>query len=460
MSFFEELKRRNVFRVGIAYVVGAWLLLQFTEVITELLSLPPSIGPVVVSLVAIGLPVALFLAWAYELTPDGVRRESEVDRGQSITGRTGRKLNGVIMGMLMVAVVYLLFDKFWLQPRVPEGADSTAATETSAPADDSGTETAGAEAAAEPAAPADEHEVSRQSIAVLPFDNRSRMTEDEPFVEGIHDDLLTNLARIGSLKVISRTSVGKYKETDKTIPEIAGELGVATVMEGAVQRSGNTVRINVQLIDANTDEHLWAQIYDRQLTAENLFTIQSEISGEIARALEARLSPEDEARLRETPTEDLVAYEAYLEGRQQMGRRNSESLTQARAAFERALERDPDFAEAWAALGQVMMLLVSYADLDFAEGFQAAESAALRALAIDPDTSEAHLLTGFLQQFRGEDPEPAYRRAIALNPGSSLAHHWYADVLAERPLRLPEALDLIRKASELDPLSPSILSQM
>jgi len=265
MSFFVELKRRNVVRVGIAYVVGGWLLLQLTEVLSELLNLPEQIGPIVVSIVAIGLPIALFLAWAYELTPDGVKREKDVDRSQSITPHTGKKLNNAIVLLLVLAVAYLLFDKF------------SGSNPADTPAHEVAQNTAQKE---EPTAST--VEVSRQSIAVLPFDNRSRNVDDEYFTEGIHDDLLTNLARIASLKVISRTSVAQYKNTEKTIPVIAQELGVATIMEGAVQRSGNTVRINVQLIDAYTDEHLWAEIFDRELTAENLFVIQSEISEKIA----------------------------------------------------------------------------------------------------------------------------------------------------------------------------------
>jgi len=192
MSFFVELKRRNVVRVGIAYVVGGWLLLQLTEVLSELLNLPEQIGPIVVSIVAIGLPIALFLAWAYELTPDGVKLEKDVDRSQSITPHTGKKLNNAIVLLLALAVAYLLFDKF------------SGANPADTPAHEVAQNTAQKE---EPTAST--VEVSRQSIAVLPFDNRSRNVDDEYFTEGIHDDLLTNLARIASLKVISRTSVAR-----------------------------------------------------------------------------------------------------------------------------------------------------------------------------------------------------------------------------------------------------------
>ncbi|MEJ2534912.1 MAG: hypothetical protein P8008_05465, partial [Gammaproteobacteria bacterium] len=452
MSLFAELKRRNVFRVGIAYAVAAWIILQATDVVGEILELPAWGGKLILLVLVVGFVLALILAWAYELTPEGVKRESEVDRSQSMTPKTGRKLNGLIMGLLLVAVAYLLFDKFWLQQRAEDRADVTGAPVSSAPQSTHGTASIDSAApGAQRVAPANgavANDVNRQSIAVLPFDNRSRQEADEPFVEGIHDDLLTNLARIGSLKVISRTSVGKYRGTEKTIPEIAAELGVATILVGAVQRSGDTVRINVQLIDARTDEHLWAEIFDRQLTAENLFAIQSEISGEIAGALEARLSPEDEARLRDIPTDDLAAYDAYLEGRQLISRRNSESLARACTAFEQAIDRDGDFALAWAGLAQSIWLLRQYGNLDLAVAITEAETAANRALALDPTTGEAQLVIAELQSMRGEDAEPAYRRAIELSPGSALAHHWYANYLNSRPLRLQDALSLIRRASE------------
>ena len=294
MSFFAELKRRNVVRVGIAYVIGGWLLLQLTDVLSQLLALPEVVGRIIVLLVAIGLPVALFFAWAFEMTPEGVKREKDVDRSQSITNVTGQKLNNVIIGVLVVALTYFAIDKFLLapdraQPESDHLSQQTAGQSTTAEEKKALTPI---EAAAEA-----EAIISRQSIAVLPFDNRSNREEDQFFTDGIHDDLLTTIARIGSMKVISRTSVMEYKGTTKKIPEIAAELGVANILEGGIQRSGDQVRINVQLIDANTDEHLWAEIFDRELTAENLFAIQSEISQAIASALQATLSPEEAERI-------------------------------------------------------------------------------------------------------------------------------------------------------------------
>ncbi len=311
MSFFEELKRRNVFRVGLAYGVGAWILVQVGDILFENIGTPEWVMQTMLVLLGIGFFVAIFFAWAFEMTPDGVKREKDVDRSQSITLQTGKKLNTTILVMLALAVAYLLFDKFSATP-VTVDADTVTSTETST-------------AAAEEAAPA----IDSRSIAVLPFTNRSKLEEDEFFVDGIHDDLLSKLARIGSLKVISRTSMMRFKDTEKPIPEIARELGVATIMEGAVQRSGNQIRINVQLINAVTDEHLWAEIFDREMTAENLFAIQSEISQKIAEALKATLSPEEQQLVNNRPTENLAAYNAFLRGRQLMARRNSEDLDHA-----------------------------------------------------------------------------------------------------------------------------------
>jgi TolB-like protein len=284
MSFFTELKRRNVFRVGIAYIVGGWLLLQLTDVLSELLDLPDVVGRVIVLLIIIGLPVALFFAWAFEMTPEGVKREKDVDRTESITPKTGKKLNNTILLMMALVIAYLLFDKI-------SGSQDTGAEPF---AQQSSVQTIAAEekAALTPdegeAAPSSiEAHKADKSIAVLPFTNRSPNADDAYFTDGVHDDLLTQLAKIDAFSVISRTSVLEYRDTAKNLKQIGEELGVGNIMEGAVQRSGNRVRINVQLIDAVSDEHLWAEVYDRELTTENLFDIQSEIARSIATALEA-----------------------------------------------------------------------------------------------------------------------------------------------------------------------------
>lgn len=441
MSFFDELKRRNVFRVGIAYTIGAWILVQVADILLETFGAPEWTMQFIVVLLIIGFPLAVFFAWAFELTPEGVKREAEVDRSQSIAPQTGKKLNNAIIVMLALAVVYLLFDKFTGPRDLGSESNSQAATSSEEPAvDENLTLTP---------------EISRKSIAVLPFQNRSRNEDDAFFVEGVHDDLLTNLARIGSLKVISRTSVMRFKDTELPLPDIARELGVATIMEGAVQRAGDTVRINVQLIDAQTDEHLWAEIFDREMTTENLFAIQSEISQKIAQALKATLSPEEQQRISDRPTENLAAYNAFLRGRQLQGRRNSTDLRQALAEFERAVELDPDFALAWVGVADTKLLLVDYSNLPFLETLAQREAAARKALELNDQLGEAHLsmATVYTDREQYDEADAAYRRAIELSPNYARAYQWYGDFVSRWPARWPESMQLTREAVELDPLS-------
>jgi len=444
MSFFNELKRRNVIRVGIAYVVIAWLIMQFSDVVLNNIEAPHWVFQVIMLVLGIGFPLVLIFAWAFEMTPDGLRKEKDVDRSQSITPYTAKKLNSTILVLMALAIAYLLFDKF--SEDVPDPVSEQS-------------EVARVEAPQLHTDPTPETPItSRQSIAVLPFDNRSRNVDDEYFTEGIHDDLLTNLARIASLKVISRTSVTQYKNTEKTIPQIAEELGVATVMEGAVQRSGDTVRINVQLIDAQTDEHLWAEIFDRELTAENLFAIQSEISQKIADALEATLSPEETQRLNNFPTQSMEAYNAYLRGRQLLPQRNARDLALAMESFEQAVKLDPEFALAWVGIAESASLLESHGTLNPDTKSQIMQTAIGHALQIDPNLGEAYVSQGSLLNDLGqrEQSEAAYKRAIELSPNYATAYHWYSILIGDTNDRLQESLALIFKAEQLDPLSPII----
>jgi len=305
------------------------------DLVLENIGAPDWVMQTILLLMALAFPVVVFFSWAYEVTPEGIKRESEIDRSQSLTHLTSRKLDRAIIAVLIIALGYFAWESRFSRPEI--------AAEQSLPAADAVPHQAAPQAMAEPAPV-----ISKQSIAVLPFDNRSRNAGDEYFTEGVHDDLLTKLAHIGTLKVISRTSVNRYKETGKSIPEIATELGVATVMQGAVQRSGSTVHINVQLIDAKTDEHLWAAIFDRELTAENLFAIQGEIASSIANALDATLAQGDEQRLNTVPTDNLEALEAYFTGKQLADRRSREAIESAIVEFERAISLDPDFALAYA----------------------------------------------------------------------------------------------------------------
>jgi TolB-like protein/Flp pilus assembly protein TadD len=299
---------------------------------------------------------------------------------------------------------------------------------------------------------------SGQSIAVLPFANRSALEADVFFVDGVHDDLLTLLSKLGDLKVISRTSVEKFRDTSLGIPELASQLGVATVLEGAIQRAGGQVRINVQLIDAVTDEHLWAESYDRELTAENIFAIQSDIAQAIAQALQAVLTPEEQSRVAAVPTSSFAAYEEYLRGRQKLVLREIPDLRQAVEHFHQSIQLDPGFVMAYLGLAEAYHQLTSYGDLSLAEAMPLMEAAVNSALEIDPDLGEAQtaLATLFRSQGRSDEAIAAYERAIELAPGYATSYHWLAEHWRTDHNRPDLALPLITKAQELDPLSPVI----
>ena len=408
MSLLDEIKRRNVFRVGIAYVIVGWLLVQVAATVFPILQMPEWTVAFVTMLLVLGFPVALILSWAYELTPAGIKRTKVVPLAQSIAGVTGRKLDFVIIALLSLAVVYFVLERFAFEPsaEVPTVADAAAGSDPSPP-------TAG-----------DDPARDLRSIAALPFSNESAEEENaEFFANGIHDELLTRLAKIGSLKVISRTSVEEYRDATRNMREIGQALGVATLLEGRVQRAGERVRINVQLIDAETDEHLWAEIYDRELTASDIFAVQSEMATEIANALRVVLSPEEAVRLADVPTENTRAYDYYLSGLDYFAQLDRyERLPLAVQQFERAVEEDQDFAVAWAALSRAHMVMYLYALDRTPERLALARAASDRALALAPDAGEPHVALANYY-YIGERDYAAARAELAIAeqamPGSA-----------------------------------------
>jgi TolB-like protein len=445
----------------------AWLIIQVAETIFPLFGFDQSPARVVVIILAVGFIPVLISAWAFELTPEGLKRDSDIDPSHSIAPKTVKKLDSIIMVVLAVALGFFAIDKFVLDPQ----RDVIIAESASR---------AGAKQAREEARL---HMFSDKSIAVLPFVNRSEKKEDQYFTDGMHDELLTRLSRIAALKVISRTSVMHYLDTEKTIPEIARELSVATILEGGVQRSGNQVRINVQLINAHTDEHMWAEIYDRELTVENLFAIQSEISTVIADALQATLSPEEKTRIYDLPTSSLEAYNHFLRGRQSMASRNREDLEQALGEFEQAAEIDPEFALAWVGIGDASHLLMEAGVLDRFEHVQVHKQAAERALDLNdqlggyanilsrgPDNDEKRLsllykaaqldplssiiqmnLAGALLNLgREEEATQLAQRLLQMDPDFAPAYGLMADINDDNG-RLAEAVMWNRKGLQLDP---------
>ena len=447
MSLINELKRRNVFRVALAYLAGAWLLIEVADTLFAGFGIPDWAFRFVVIVLALGFIPTLIVSWTYEITPDGLKRENELVRDESVNYIAARRLDLLTIGIVIVALLFIVADRFWLNARVASAPGVAAESESTVEPDFDGL----------PATASLTDDVPN-SIAVLPFANRSTNPEDAFFVDGIHDDLLTHIARIGNLRTISRTSVMQYRDSSKPIPRIASELGVGAILEGGVQRAGDKVRINVQLIDARTDDHLWAEIYDRQLTAANIFSIQSEIAGMIAEALHANLTQAEGRRAVDAPTESLAALEAYYLGRQQTEKRFGPALEAAVEYFSTAVELDPNFALAYVGLADTYRLLTNYVYVPRSETDPKIEAAVERALQLDPLLGEAHASLANLRIWRDDDQgaEEAFQRAIELNPNYAPAYQWYGEWLAADMERVDEALELSRKSVELDPLSPII----
>jgi len=428
-SLIAELKRRNVLRVAATYAVVAWIIIEAGSVLLPTFGASESAFQIYVIVVVAGFLVSLVMAWVFEVTPDGVKLEKNVDRSESITPRTGHRLDILFIALLVIAL----------------GISVTLNV--------TGMRNAHEE---QPATVAD-----RSSIAVLPFTSRSTDPENQLFADGIHDDLLTRLANVSALKVISRTSVMEYRETTKNIKEVAEELGVGTVLEGAVQRVGNSVRITAQLIDASTDEHIWAKSYDRQLSAVNLFAIQSEISDEITRAMRATLSNEEQSRLANIPTDSLAAYNLYTQGRDNLYKRRLETLQKAREQFEAAIVLDPNYAEAYAALAECVILIFNnHQAIEPAEAFDIAGRSVDRALSLNPDLADAYSVQGLLrhqiwQETRGgpglEAAAASFASALELNPNNASAYMWFA-TLRGSERRFEEAIDLYHESLRVDPL--------
>jgi len=322
MSFFAELRRRNVFRVGIAYLVVGWLVMQIADVIINNIEAPDWVFQVIMLLLGIGFPIVMIFAWAFEMTPEGIKKEKDVDRSQSITSKTGRKLDRRIIGILVVVVGYLLIDKLILQDpaTVPVEITPIAVAEP-----ETSTETG-------------------PSVAVLPFVNMSGDKENEYFSDGLTETLLHMLAQLPGLRVAARTSSFAFKGQNKSISEIAGTLGVANILEGSVQKSGDRIRVTAQLIRAEDGFHIWSQNYTRPL--EDIFAIQDEIASDVATALDASLLGHAIPDLKGVATSDLAAYDVYLKGLEQQVKFSYGSLNIAEDYFRQSLARDPGFTDA------------------------------------------------------------------------------------------------------------------
>jgi len=432
-SFFNELKRRNVFKVGVAYVVASWLLIQAAGVLEPALLLPDWVDRVVTVFLLIGFPVVLIFAWAFELTPEGIRLERNVDRTQSVTRQTGKKLEYTIIALLGIAVVFFGVQYFREPQRTaPEPA---------------------AEAAQLP-----------NSIAVLPFEDFSENKDQDYFSKGIAEEILNLLAKTNALQVAARTSSFAFAGSDVGIQEIGRKLGVETVLEGSIRKSGSKVRITAQLIKVEDGYHLWSDTYDRDYA--DIFAIQDEISRHILDALKVHLlgeqAPPREIHAAER-TANLDAYDAYLIGKERMSRRTKDDLEAARDKFEEAIRIDPDFAPARVELAQALLLSEQrmFGDVpqETTEPLIAEQLA--RALELDPDSAEAIAVSGWhhFRRYRYAEAEKQFDRAIALKPNYAMAYVWRSETAYEQNRYLDMLADK-EKAYSLDPMSLEISAQL
>jgi TolB-like protein len=435
MSFFQELKRRNVFRVGIAYAIASWVLLQVADLVLENIGAPDWVIQSLMLVVALGFIAALAIAWAYELTPDGIKRESEVDRSISIVNHTGQKLDRIVIGFLVIAVLVLLYRQ-------------------------SGDEPAEMTVAEPPATKAVYPEViatnvDRKSIAVLPFVNMSSDPEQEYFSDGITEEILNRLAKIPDLQVAARTSVFSFKGQNLDVREVAEMLGVGTMLEGSVRRDGEMVRITAQLIRASDGFHLWSESYDRKI--ESIFAVQDEISQQIAEALQVSLGIAGESE--STATTNPEVFDLFLQGRALHRQRGAENLLNALDLFRSALDIDPEFAPAWAGLSHSLNVVTAYASREEIDELGDVDNqslqAAQKALELDPKLATAlhAMANNHLARFQWSKAETYYEQALAMDPESTDIMEDYGHFLLYS-WRTEEARQVADRMISLDPYVP------
>jgi len=425
MSFFDELKRRNVIKVGIAYAVVAWLAMQFTDIILNNVQAPGWVFHVILLLLLIGFPIALIFAWAFELTADGIKKESEVDRSQSIRKETGRKLNVAIIGILAIVAVYF----FWESRFDREPVDATTnAISSEAP---------------DPEPITVEVDAIDKSVAVLPFVNMSSDPEQEYFSDGITEEIINALVKIPNLSVPARTSVFGFKGHQGDVRQIGQQLNVAYILEGSIRSQANQVRITAQLIKVDDGFHLWSETYDRQL--DNIFAVQEEIAAAISQVLIGAL----DVGVATVPnkTVNMKAYDTYLNGKALLRERKLEAIGE----LERATQLDPDFAPAWASLALAYQIRGYYVSsgVEFQEK---AKETARHALAMDPDNVDAldALASALRDTWHWAEAEEFFDKAVAIDPQSSELLEDIAEFLCGVG-RARECLEVARRGYELDP---------
>ena len=424
-GLLSELRRRNVFRVATVYLIASWLLIQVAETVFPALQLPEWTVTFVVVVLAILFPIAVIFAWAFELTPEGLKKTTEVEPKSSITSRTGQKINYLIIGILAVAILFLALTHGGLK-------DDGVSAERSA----TGTSAA-------------------QSIAVLPFVNMSDDEDNEFFSDGLSEELLNVLAQVEGLRVAARTSSFYFKDSNEDVRSIASKLGVDHLLEGSVRRSGDRIRVTAQLIKADDGFHLWSDTYD--YTVDDVFRIQDEISLAVVDALKVNLLGKERERLTKRATTNVEAHNLYLRGRQFLHLRTLESIRQARKLFQQAVRMDPGYALAYSGLSDSIQLLATNHSMITAAQAEAESRPLLdRAIALDPEAAEVWASVGLMEMIANnpEAAEPALEKAVRLNPSYAAGYLWLASVRSGPPINDDEgALELYRKVLEIDPLS-------
>ena len=441
MSFFAELKRRHVFKVGLAYVIVAWLLIQIVATVFPILALPDWTVRFITIVIIIGFPIALFLAWAYELTPEGIKPTRDLDNAQNITHDTGRKLNYTIIGLMALAIVFLVLDNYVLN-KTPEVTEEPVSSPTVA---EGVTPIPAKVIEATPT-------VSPYSIAVLPFADMSPDKDQDYFADGIAEELLNSLARIKDLEVRGRTSSFYFKGRHEDLHTISDMLNVKYILEGSVRKAGNQVRITVQLIDSITDNHLWSKTYDRSL--DDIFAIQEDIAQSVVEALEITLSVGELGRM-QGMTGNVAAYEDYLEGRSLSRYVEREYHLRAIEHLERAVTLDPGFGLAWGELADTYTTAANMVISDRADEFnKKAEQAAARAITIAPESLYAVNATANLQMQHREwkEAEETLRKAHSRSPNDYTVNINYAFFL-QNVGRPREAIEYFQRAAKAEPLA-------
>ena len=423
VSFFSELKRRNVYKVAVAYAVVSWLLIQIATQVFPFFEIPNWAVRLVVLVLIAGFPVALVFSWAFEITPEGIVRETDVAPGKSITHHTGKKIVAMTTVLAIIAAGLLAFRLFGPKLVVPQYGEAAKA-------------------------------IPEKSIAVLPFDNLSEDKSNAYFAEGVQDEILTRLAKVADLKVISRTSTQHFKSEPDDLPQIAKQLGVAHVLEGSVQKANDKIRVNVQLINALTDTHLWAETFDRKLT--DIFAVESEIAKTIADTLQTKLSGAEQHAIAARPTENTDAHQLYLKGRFFWNKRTGTDLKKSIDYFQQAIAIDPNYALAYAGLADAYVFLPGYTAGTPGDCYPKAIAAARKALELDNALAEAHTTLAIAlwsYEFDLAHANGEFQRAIELNPNYATGHQQYGNITLSASGRFNDAIAEGKRAVELDPLS-------